>query len=290
MISKPKVLAGVAFANKLEGMFTDMKTSRDIIKQFNTKQSEDAKFQTGYELIVQVLNSNHWPIQQQDANQLQLTSELRDGVERFNSFYGGMMQNRRLQWIHLQGNVSLHLQLERKHELVVSTHQACVLLQFNEGDSHALATLSEVLKLDADDLQKVVEPLIAPKLPILICEKGVCRWIADWVPDKLRITVASAVPRYTRRESSEIKKVVDVDRSFQVDAAIVRVMKSRRTMLAAALVAEVCAQLMSHFVAQPKFVKQRIDTLIEREYLGREKGGYTYRAKRTRAMHSHHSL
>lgn len=83
MISKPKVLAGVAFANKLEGMFTDMKTSRDIIKQFNTKQSEDAKFQTGYELIVQVLNSNHWPIQQQDANQLQLTSELRDGVERF---------------------------------------------------------------------------------------------------------------------------------------------------------------------------------------------------------------
>ena len=61
-------------------------------------------------------------------------------------------------------------------------------------------------------------------------------------------------------------QVVEVDRSFQIDAAIVRIMKMRRRFAHEKLVSETTEQLLSHFHADPKQIKRRIEHLIEREY------------------------
>ena len=56
-----------------------------------------------------------------------------------------------------------------------------------------------------------------------------------------------------------------MDRSFQIDAAIVRIMKMRRRFAHEKLVSETTEQLLSHFHADPKQIKRRIEHLIERE-------------------------
>ena len=61
-------------------------------------------------------------------------------------------------------------------------------------------------------------------------------------------------------------------RRHMLEAAIVRVMKSRKTMDHAGLTAEVLRQVAPRFPAQPPDIKRRIEALIERDYLERDAG------------------
>ena len=92
-------------------------------------------------------------------------------------------------------------------------------------------------------------------------------------------------------ERKETRAKVDEDRKHEIEAAIVRIMKSRKRMTVRAssqyivlnkqqcatilslqhnlLVSDVTTQLKSRFLPSPVFIKKRIEGLIEREYLAR---------------------
>ena len=78
---------------------------------------------------------------------------------------------------------------------------------------------------------------------------------------KIRIPMASL-------DSSLNTKRVEEDRTIAIEAAIVRIMKARKTLQHQQLLSEVLAQL-NFFNPNPRLVKKRIEALIEREYLER---------------------
>ncbi|VDK75401.1 unnamed protein product [Cylicostephanus goldi] len=71
------------------------------------------------------------------------------------------------------------------------------------------------------------------------------------------------------RDLTPFRKVED-DRKHEVEAAIVRVMKSRKLLSHNNLVTEVTQQLKHRFVPTPQLIKKRIEALIERDYLTRD--------------------
>lgn len=88
-------------------------------------------------------------------------------------------------------------------------------------------------------------------------------------------------------ERRETRNKVDEDRKHEIEAAIVRIMKSRKKMTVSfftlsfdkpshfpfqqhnLLVSDVTTQLKSRFLPSPVIIKKRIEGLIEREYLAR---------------------
>ena len=66
-------------------------------------------------------------------------------------------------------------------------------------------------------------------------------------------------------------KEIRIERQNIIDAVVVRIMKARKTEKHNQLMEDVIRQI-SIFMAQPQMIKQRIESLIEREYLKRDDG------------------
>jgi cullin-4 len=71
-----------------------------------------------------------------------------------------------------------------------------------------------------------------------------------------------------------VREAVQRDRKYQIDAAIVRIMKTRRTLPHSQLLAEIYTQIK--FPVKPADIKKQIESLIDREYLARDDKGQAY--------------
>jgi len=72
-------------------------------------------------------------------------------------------------------------------------------------------------------------------------------------------------------DNQRISGKVEDDRRYAVEAAIIKVMKARRTIEHVNLVSETTKLLAAKFKPDPFQVKTRIELLIERGYIERDK-------------------
>lgn len=72
-------------------------------------------------------------------------------------------------------------------------------------------------------------------------------------------------------ERKEVLENVGKDRRYAIDAAIVRIMKSRKILNYQQLVADYVEQLRHIFKPDIRAIKKRIEDLISRDYLERDK-------------------
>ena len=79
------------------------------------------------------------------------------------------------------------------------------------------------------------------------------------------------IPLPPMDEKKKVMEDVDKDRRYATDAAIVRIMKTRKQMQHQQLVMECMQQLQKMFKPDFKMIKKRIEDLINREYLERDK-------------------
>jgi cullin 3 len=95
---------------------------------------------------------------------------------------------------------------------------------------------------------------------------------ADFTSKLKRIKVPLiSVKEVTVEEATEIPPTVEEDRRHLVEASIVRAMKSRKKLSHNELIAEITRQLSIRFTPTPQYIKKRVESLIEREYLARDK-------------------
>ncbi|CAL8994535.1 unnamed protein product, partial [Prunus brigantina] len=277
LIVKLKTECGYQFTSKLEGMFTDMKTSQDTMQGFYASHPE---LGDGPTLTVQVLTTGSWPTQ--PSVTCNLPSEMSALCEKFRSYYLGTHTGRRLSWQTNMGTADIKASFGKgqKHELNVSTYQMCVLMLFNNAERLSYKEIEQATEIPAVDLKRCLQSMACVKGKNVLRKEPMSKDIGEddafFVNDKFtsklyKVKIGTVVAqKESEPEKQETRQRVEEDRKPQIEAAIVRIMKSRRALDHNNIISEVTKQLQSRFLANPTEIKKRIESLIERDFLERD--------------------
>uniref|UniRef100_A0A3Q3X5U1 Cullin-4A n=1 Tax=Mola mola TaxID=94237 RepID=A0A3Q3X5U1_MOLML len=275
MLSKLKHECGAAFTSKLEGMFKDMELSKDIMiqfKQYMQNQSEPSNI----ELTVNILTMGYWP--SYTPMEVHLPTEMVKLQEVFKLFYLGKHSGRKLQWQPTLGHAVLKSEFkEGKKELQVSLFQTLVLLMFNEGEEFSVEEIRSATGIEEGELRRTLQSLACGKARVLnknprgkdVEDGDRFNFNNDFKHKLFRIKINQIQMKETVEEQVSTTERVFQDRQYQIDAAVVRIMKMRKTLSHNLLVSELYNQLK--FPVKPGDLKKRIESLIDRDYMERDK-------------------
>jgi cullin 3 len=312
MVSQLKAECGYQFTSKLEGMFNDMRISRDMQDLYRSyKRNKDLQH-TGessgvgkpVDIEVDVLTNGYWP--SQNVPMCTLPAQVQDAIDRYTKFYLEKHTGRKLSWQTSAGAAELKATFGsgpdnyQRHELCVSTYQMCILLLFNETDTLTLGQIRTKTHVPDLELRRHLISLCTPKHRILrkgsrgrgiSSDDDTFTFNGEYTSKLKRVRIplvketsvtkageggaaaagGESAVAYAAQSAADgsVPLPVEEDRRHLVEAAIVRIMKARKSLGHNDLIAEVTRQLSMRFNPSPKFVKNRIEGLIEREYLER---------------------
>jgi len=262
----------------------------------------------GVDMEVQVLTTGYWPVYPKYPNII-LPSELLSQRDRFESYYNEKYQGRRIAWQYSLGHCIVKASFPKEKapkELNVNVCQTLVLLcfQYEDGPDGKGLKLEDIMKKtgidDRAELERVLQslslgrdgtrvlkkidydsaevpaanasdsPKKKQKIRRNIGEHDRFLFNSSFTNNQRRIRITNITMKETVKERTETHEAVSNDRLYLIDAAVVRIMKARKTLDHRALMGEVMTQLK--FPASSTDIKKRIETLIEREYMERIEG------------------
>lgn len=288
---------GLGDQAKMKNMLDDIATSDELMKEWKTIPSYSGP--DSIELNAKILRVSCWPdklfIKDKDQGAKIFTSDLDDNLgklkDNFKNFYSKKNSGKSLNWVINYGSAEIKVQSEGKSYFLNTTiGQMAVLLLFNKNPVMKYSFIKEALGFEDDASLKLAQEalrqfsqrfkLISWKRDGQEVDKDKIKVFQDddeftvmktFKNERFRLncipTTTSGVKREENKQNDTEPDVMK-EREFIIDATVVRIMKSRRELSLIDLQQE-AKKLITLFAPDPKLIKRRIDSLMERDYLER---------------------
>ncbi|KAI5459911.1 Cullin [Mariannaea sp. PMI_226] len=288
MLTKLRSECGSNFTHNLEQMFKDQDLGKEEMEAYESWCRSTVERKAALDLHVMVLSASAWPTY--PDTRLSLPDEVATQIERFDLYYKNKHTGRVLTWKHSLAHCSIKATFPKgPKELLVSAYQAVVLLMFNNVADGGFLTYEQIATgtgLQGGDLDRTLQSLACGKARVITKHpKGRDVKTTDtftfnklFTDAKYRVKINQIQLKETKEENKATYERVAQDRRFETQAAIVRIMKSRKSMGHAELVAEVINMTKKRGSVEPAAIKKEIESLIEKDYIEREGNAYVYLA------------
>ena len=272
MLAKLRGECGANFTHNLENMFKDQELAKDEMRSFRQFCDASADRQSPVDLDVMVLSAASWPTY--PDVQLNLPDEVATQSERFENFYKAKHTGRVLKWKHSLAHCSLKAKFPKgAKELLVSAYQAVVLLLFNSVPPDGFLAYEQISKgtgLKGPDLDRTLQSLACGKARVLtkhplgrdVKPTDTFTFNRGFKDPKYRVKINQIQHKETKEENKATHERVAQDRRFETQAAIVRIMKSRKQMTHPELQAEVISMTRKRGSVEPAAIKKEIERYV----------------------------
>jgi len=272
MLTRLKTECGAGFTQNLEQMFRDIELGREEMSSYKDRLDEMQKKPGEIDINVNVLSAAAWPTYPEVP--VRIPAVVNIAIDEFEKHYKGKHSGRRLTWKHALAHCQMKATFPKgSKEFVVSAFQAIVLLLFNglaKDDYLTYEYIVEESGLSEAEVKRTLQSLACAKLRPLRKEPQGKDINAE---DKFTVNQTFSHPKYrvrinqvqlkeTKQENKETHERVAEDRNFECQAAIVRIMKSRKTIGHSELVAEVITATRSRGVLGVSDIKKNIDRYV----------------------------
>lgn len=293
LIMKLRDVCGCDFVSKLQKMMKDKLLSKELMDSFTawleekdielrSKNAANAfaiEFHHAVVYHCDVLTAGAWPISSAASeHKIILPPAVAAHTNLFSQFYTGRSTGRKLLWIHnLSFGMIQSYCFRKRYEFLLSFFQMLILLQFNTANELNRSDIIQRTNIPEKDCTHHLASLV--KLKILTSDgDGVNPLFAlnfEFSSRKLRVSAVPNSPVESVKELKAPTREVEEDRKMSLQAAIVRVLKTRRDIHQAQLILEVAEMLVHQFVPTAMAIKQNVEILIQKEYIRRHEDNYT---------------
>ena len=269
MLTRLKNECGPSFTHNLESMFKDMDLAREEMMSYRQLMLDRGEKQSGPDLSVNVLSASAWPTYPDVS--IKIPQNVTSIINKFETHYKSKHSGRKLTWKHALAHCQLRAHFAKGNkEVVVSGFQAIVLLLFNDiPDSQHLtyAHLKSETSLGDAELKRTLQSLACAKYRVLtkhpksreVSETDTFTFNPSFTDPKMRIKINQIQLKETKEENKETHQRVAADRHYETQAAIVRIMKSRKRISHNELIIEVINATKSRGVLSQSDIRRNIE-------------------------------
>lgn len=281
-IQRVRQRCAVSSTAHLEGMLFDLDTSRNFNAMDKLREIGRAP---PYAVSLLVKKKGIWPTRVGEDSEVRIPPILSETLHNLGEVYLKGTSGRVLSWsVEYSSAEVLGRFTKGVHTLCVTGLAALILLAFNEVDVLTPAAIMERFGVTFDVVRRVLPSLTRGKAVLrrssgpTLQETDELVVNADFTARARKVRFPPNALRVSVLGSDEIDRQVEEDRKPAIDACIVRIMKTHRTMQHTDLVDECHKELEGRFSPDMKLIKQRIEELIRKEYIERDaKHPATYR-------------
>ncbi|ELR19099.1 cullin family protein [Acanthamoeba castellanii str. Neff] len=223
------------------------------------------------DINVKVISSFLFPYQ---FKPVALPVEFLHAQERYTQFYTDLTaKSKKLFWIPALSSAVVSASFTKgKKEFRVSLHQASILFLFNDSSALTLNDILRHTKMDKEECALLVKQLVKIKLILSVNAGGDSNAETFQVHDafankRFSINLNAAQLKLAKGESDQARESALQSRRYSAQAAVVRIMKSRRVLTHNELVSETMAQLKFPF--EIGWLKRVLEALISSGYMAR---------------------
>ena len=278
---------GSFYTYKMETMIRDISTSNGMATSFNKRNSTPVTAVVGgdIEFFPQILTRTSWPFENLDSlcNENIVIPEVLESIKlNFENFYRKKYNERQLKWAHSLGLLEIGYQFEKSyHILAMPVYAGLIFLLFEEHDKLTVEQIAEMTRIPEQELKIQLLSLTLSSKCRILGKSPASKTIS--MSDKIFINKSFTAPtlrvktqtiignlQVTRQPSegkNGLEETLEKERSNELNAAIVRIMKVDRTLDRETLFERSKGAVKSRFTLKPSTFTRSINYLMNKEYL-----------------------
>jgi len=290
MINKLKAIQGSEFTTKATRMIAEVNVNETLnseLQEYMKSKRENAPFS----ISIMVLSSGSWPINSQQTL-ITLPRQVEQVMKTINVFYSQKHKGRKINHAVSLSHAEIAFSpMKNRYQLSVTAFQMAILLYAADRTAVSLRELSNETQIPNKVLCQQLSPVV--RSHVFTCSDGLDS--ASWSDEtlftvnpkfaykKLKLSLMSLNAGNSGRgakKSEESGGAADMehaeaedimrDRAFKLEAAVVRIMKSRRVLDYNTLVKEVVDQVSHWFTPQIPMIKRAVESLLDQEFIRRK--------------------
>ena len=268
---------GFTFTSKMESMFNDMLMSGDLTREFKDAHPDGANL---LDVSVSVLTTGVWPMKIHKS-EVHLPQNCERARKVFEDFYLSRYAGRKLSWQANMGRAELKARVSSgEYEISASTLHMCILMLFNQHEALSTNSISELTGITGDELKPCLQALTCVKGKNVLAKSPAGKEVLlsdmfevnhEFKSKTSKVKILSISTKRENDQERDVTKnqIVD-DRKPQIEAAIMRVMKSKKRLDHNGVVLHVTAQVRNKFMPTTADIKKHIENLIDRDFIQRD--------------------
>lgn len=226
MIGKLKEACGFEYTNKLQRMFQDIQTSKDLnrdYKEWQMKVLDEEDRKRIVDSQFQVLGTGFWPLSI-PSTQFTPPQEIVKTTDRFKSFYFDKHSGRKLTWLWqlCKGEIKANYIQNTKvpYTFQVSTYQMGILLLFNDVDEIEHSEIAKATSLSPEMLDPNMGILVKAKVLLANPDNGKpgpgtsYRLNTAFKAKKIKFNLNVQVKTEQKHETDDTHKTIEEDRKL----------------------------------------------------------------------------